>query len=251
MTVYRCEDSLESIFTAVYLAYAEKRNHADTMLSLSDDAMLFAEDVTIIPDLEKVRKVMNTINRRFGERDYFHICLALASADIEKAQAVYRTIVWGLSSGCGEGHLFDNLADDWVNKAFKLSRNVWREYHHHMGFVRFSELENGVLFSRIGPKSNILTFLMPHFADRLPMENFMIYDEVRDFFAIHPAGAQWYILLGEQVENMPEFKFSEQELQYRQLFRHFCQTIMIKERANSGLQRNLLPLRYREYMIEF
>lgn len=251
MIVYRCEDSLESIFTAIYLAYEEKRNHADTQISLNDVPLLFAEDIIVVPDGEKVVKVMNTLRRRFGEADYYSICLALSSPDEEKAQAVYRTIVWGLKSGCAKGHLFDNLADDYINKAFQLSRNASREYHHLLGFVRFGELENGVLYSKIGPKNNILTFLMPHFADRLPTENFLIYDGIRDFFAIHPAGGQWYILRGEQVDIQPKLKFSEQELQYRALFQHFCHTITIKERENRTLQRNLLPLRFREYMIEF
>lgn len=61
MTVYRCQDSLEGIFTAIYQAYEEKRNHEDTILSLSEDPMLFAEDVSVLPDEEKTRKVMNTL----------------------------------------------------------------------------------------------------------------------------------------------------------------------------------------------
>ena len=58
------------------------------------------------------------------------------------------------------------------------------------------ELENGMLFSRIGPKNDVVAFLMPHFADRLPIENFVIYDEKRNLFGIHPAGKPWYLLRG-------------------------------------------------------
>ena len=233
MIVYRCEDSLESIFTAIYLAYEEKRNHRDTLFSLTDEPMLFAEDVRVVPDVEKVCKVMNTLRRRFGEDDYYSICLALSSADEAKAQAVYRTVVWGLHADSNPGHLFDNLADDFVNKAFKLASNASRECQHLKGFVRFEELENGVLYSAVGPKNNLLTFLMPHFADRFPMEHFLIYDAERDFFGIHPAGRQWYLLSGEQVSGELELKRSEQELQYRELFRHFCRTITINRLSES------------------
>ena len=38
---------------------------------------------------------------------------------------------------------------------------------------------------------------------------------------------------------------------YSELFEHFFHTIAIKERKNLGLQRNMLPLRYRKYMTEF
>lgn len=250
MTVYRCEDSLEGIFTAVYLAYEEKRNHAETLLSLNDEPMLFAEDVKVTPDLEKTKKVMNTLNRRFGEEDYLAVCAALAMEDEEKAQAVYRTIVDGLARNVRKGHLFDNLADDNVNKAFRLSKSSWREIHRFREFLRFQELETGILYAKMEPKCNVITFLMPHFADRLPIENFVIYDVRRKIFGIHPAGKQWYLLFGEE-EKMLIPGVSEEEFQYQELFRSFCKTITIESRRNEQLQKSMLPLRFREYMMEF
>lgn len=251
MVVYRCEDSLESIFTAIYQAYEEKRNHAETLLSLNDDPILFAENVQVVVCVEKVLKVMNTLKRRFGEKDYLDICMALATEDGQKAQAVYQTVVDGLTRKCGQGQLFDNLANDFVHRAFSLARGAGREYAHLRGFVRFEELENGVLYSEIGPKNNVVTFLMPHFADRLSIENFVIYDERRNFFGIHPAGRQWYLLRGEEAERPPKLLLSEEERTYQELFRRFCRTIAIKERKNLNLQRNMLPLRFQEYMVEF
>ena len=110
MVVYRCEDTAESIFTAVYRAYEEKRCHEDTMLCLTDDTFLFAEDMEVEADAVKTRKVMNTLLRRFGREDCRRLSMALAAEDEEKAQAVYRTIVEGLRCKVGPGHLFDNLA---------------------------------------------------------------------------------------------------------------------------------------------
>ena len=107
-----------------------------------------------------------------------------------------------------------------------------------------------MLYAKIGPKSNAVTFLMPHFSDRLPIENFVIYDDTRGIFGVHPAGGQWYLLSGEESGER-ELRLSEQEMQYQELFRHFCRTIAIKERKNLKLQRNMLPLRFQEYMVEF
>lgn len=249
MTVYRCEDSLESIFTAVYRSYEENRKPEETCLALHDDPILFAEDAAVEPDPAKAVKVMRTLKRRFGEDDYLTVCMALASPDPEKAQAVYRTVTKGLDERCARGCLFDGLADDNVLKAFSLARSVSREIEHLKGFLRFWELESGILYAKIGPKSNAVTFLMPHFADRLPVENFVIYDGVRGIFGVHPAGRQWYLLSGEESE--PRLKLSGEELRYRELFCHFCRTIAIKERRNPVLQRSMLPLRFQEYMVEF
>lgn len=251
MIVYRCEDTLESVFTAIYQAYEEKRNHEDTILCLTDDPILFAEDIAVEADEEKTRKVMGTLRLRFGQEDSERLCMALASNDEEKAQAVYRTVVLGLRCRCRPGHLFDNLADRDIHKAFALGRGVSTETGHQKQFLRFQELENGMLFSRIGPKNDVMVFLMPHFADRLPIENFVIYDEKRNLFGVHPAGKQWYLLRGEETDRPAGLRYSAAEAQYQELFRQFCHTITVKGRENRKLQRGMLPLRFREYMVEF
>ncbi len=251
MIVYRCEDTLESIFTAIYQAYEEKRDHRETLLCLTEDPILFAEDIVVRADEEKTRKVMNTLVRRFGSEDSLYLTMALASGDEEKAQAVYRTVVEGLSRRCRPGHLFDNLANDHIHRAFALARGVSTEAGHQKQFLRFQELDNGVLYSRIGPKNDVMVFIMPHFADRLPIENFMIYDEKRNLFGIHPRGKPWYLLRGEEADTPAQLRYSEAEMQYQELFRQFCHTIAIEERRNRKLQQGMLPLRFREYMVEF
>ena len=145
------------------------------------------------------------------------------------------------------GH-FANLH---VNKVFELSRYANNEILHLNGFLRFQELENQILFAKIGPRNNILTFLAPHFADRLPLENFVIYDDTREIFVVHPAKKQWYIVTGETLDQEMITNYSEKELKYRELFTFFCQKIAIKERKNLALQRNMLPIRFQEYMVEF
>lgn len=252
MIVYRCEDSLEGIFTAIYNAYEDKRDHQDTIISVTEEAILFAEDVIVQADPKKAEKVLRTLKRRFGEKDSECLCMALVSEEEAKAQAVYQTIAEALTRGSGQGSLFDSMANDSVRIAYKLGKRTWNECHHLMGFVRFEELEGKILYSKIGPKNNILTFLMPHFSDRLSPENFMIYDEKRDLLGLHPAGKAWYLVGGTgDPKELGRFKMSSDELRYQELFRFFCHKITIEERRNPQLQRNLLPLRFREYMTEF
>lgn len=252
MIVYQCEDSLESIFTAIYNAYEEHRDHDDTKIVLHRELMLFAEYVPVTADAQKAEKVIRTLRRRFGEDDYSSVCYALASPDLEKAQAVYQVIVKGFKMRARPGHLLDNLADDDCNRVFSLARGASRENCHLRGFLRFEEVQSGILYAKIGPKNHILTFLMPHFADRLPMENFVIYDERRELFGVHPAGKSWYLLRGS-VEDIADgiLTVTETERERQELFKRFCLGIAIKERENKKLQRNMLALRFRDYMVEF
>lgn len=252
MIVYRCEDTLGSIFTAIYNAYEEKRNHSDTLIRLDDELYLFAEYVDVHTDEEKATKVMRTLERKFGEQNYMWLCYALAAAAPDKAQAVYQTVVEGLKRKVPRNHLFDGLATEYVNRAFVLARGVNNECLHLKGFLRFQELENSILYASIGPKNNVLAFLMPHFADRFPMENFMIYDEKRGILGLHPADREWYLMSNsDNPKESPAFRLSGEEEAYQELFRFFCRKIGIEERKNPQLQRNMLPLRFREYMVEF
>ncbi len=250
MIVYRCQDSLENIFTAIYRAYEENREPEDTVLMLSEEPVLFAEDIIVETIPQKSDKVIRTLKGRFGEQDYQSLCLALTAENEEKAQAVYRTVALGLRENCAKGHLFDRLSESWVQKSFALARRAGREVNHMMGFTRFEELEQGALYSRIGPENNILAFLMEHFSDRLPGENFVIYDDKRGLFGLHPAGKPWYLAQGEP-DSIFSPALSEKEKEYQELFRLFCRTITIKSRENKELQQNMLPLRFQEYMVEF
>ena len=111
---------------------------------------------------------------------------------------------------------------------------------------------NGLEFNfPIHPKNNIITFLMPHFADRLPLENFVIHDVKRNIFALHEAKKDWYLVYNPVGLDRIKYTVSDKEKQYSELFAAFFHTIAIKERENPTLQLNMLPLRYREYMTEF
>lgn len=251
MRVYQCEDSLEGIFTAIYNAYADRAKPEDTMISLTDEYFLFAEYIPVKTDRDKAIKVINTLMRKFGEEDYRWICLALASPDTGKAQAVYRTVVHGLSHAVVAGHLFDHLSDTDVHKVFSLGRAANYEFLHLRGFLRFQEVEGKILYAKMGPKNNLMTFLMPHFADRFPMENFIIHDESRGTLGIHPVGEDWFLAGESDMVRQEGWQETKEEEMYQELFCYFCHTIAIRERYNRALQRNMLPLRFRDYMVEF
>lgn len=246
-----CEDSIEGVFTGIYDAYAFREGHEHLHIQIGEEEnlRLFASYLYITPDLVKTRKVAETIQKRLGADTYMSICRALATEDAGKGQAVYQTVVDGITRGSGR-RVLENSMNPHVDTVFRLSRCAANEIHRLMEFVRFQELEQGILYSKIGPKCNIVSFLMPHFADRLPLEKFIIYDEKRELYGVHPAGKAWYLVSG--VEPLPErLQLSEQEAQYQELFTMFCQTIAIKERKNLKLQQQMLPLRFQEYMVEF
>ena len=267
-TVLLCQDSLEGVFTGIYKAYERKEDHKECKVKAGqpDNYELFASYVEIQPEEELARKVSRTICRDLGMEAYMAICHALATEEEDKADAVYHTVVEGLKQyGKGNqkhftekspfrqatGGIMGNLTNPYVRKVFELSRSTEFEIMRIKQFLRFQELENGILYARIGPKCNILSFIAPHFVNRLPLENFVIHDDKRQLFVVHPAKQEWFVVTGAHFNEEITKRFSTKEQQYEELFTHFCHTIAKKERKNLNLQRQMLPIRFREYMVEF
>lgn len=247
-----CEDSLEGVFTGIYEAYALREEHERLHIQTGEEEnyRLFARYVNIDTDLEKAGKVIRTIRARLGEEAYLCICRALASKAPDKGEAVYKTLVGALSGGMGR-RVMENLTDAYVRRVFELSRRTANEINRFIEFTRFKESGEGILFAKIDAECNVIPFIMPHFSDRLPLENFIIYDVEQNIYGVHPAGKEWYIIsdFGKNIEDLLEA--SEKEGEYQELFTLFCHTLAIKERNNEKLQRQLLPLRFRENMPEF
>lgn len=250
-----CEDSLEGIFTAVYDAYAlrEGHMHLHVQVGEEDNYRLFATYLHSKPDFVKTDKVVRTLKEKLGEHVFGSICRAAASDGVDKGDAVYHTVVDGITGGHGE-RTMENLRNPYVSRTFELARRTANEAHYELEFIRFQELRQGILYARIGPKNQVIPFIMPHFADRLTPEDFMIHDENRGIFGVHPAHGEWYLVSGvdQELEVLQEvIQYSDQEQKYQELFTLFHETIAIRERYNRRLQVQMLPLRFQDYMVEF
>ncbi len=260
MYIFICEDSIDGIFTGVYDAWASRYGHANVSLTTQapDNYSLFHEYIYIETDLEKSAKVARTLRNRMNAESYQELCQAALASEsfsnrkhaIDKADALYKTIVLALSLP-DSSKVFNYLGEPYVNRVFQLSLSTGNEAHHLLGFLRFQELENGVLFSRIHPKNHVLPYLGEHFSDRLPQDHFMIYDENRRLAALHPKGKSFFITGTEDLDLEQLKRLSPQELEYQKLWCRFFDSIAIKARINPKLQNQNLPKRFRHDIVEF
>lgn len=238
--------------TGVYDAYASKLGYENVKLQMNYvmDRELFAEYVETVPDAEKAEKVLRTIRRELGLEAYDCICQAAASWDKRKANAIFKTIVLGLHLPKKQ-KVMHCLTKDYVCTVADLSKKTWNEAHSFMGFARFTELAGGILYADIRPENDVLPLIAPHFANRYPEENWVIYDEKRDKFAIHRAGKGWMILEDMKIAEEVRSQLSMEEDDYRAMWKAFTKSVAIEARKNEGLQKQLLPLRFRDKMTEF
>lgn len=194
MTVYMCEPWLEGILCGVYDAWSDPAGHENVRLAVKgeyEELELFAEyrDVQICP--EKAEKVIRSVCAKLSQEIYRKVYTASLSQDRERADKIYRFLIQAFRHGPS---VLDMLQLPACYDIFGLCRNVYNENHLLTEFLRFSETPGGILVSRIGPKNDIMTLLAPHFADRLPEENWVIYDENHKRAAVHPAGRSWFLV---------------------------------------------------------
>lgn len=247
-----CEENLESIFSAVFLAYEMKCDPKKTHIQFENRSNMefFTEYIYVEKDSEKASKMAQGLKRRFGETVYEYLMYILCADSDKSADVFYHVIDLGLSLKHPET-VFSNLGNGWIMEGFELKRKASKELHHLMGFLRFEELKNGILFAKIHPKTDCILFLARHFSDRLPGENFVIYDMRRKKCIIHSYHSLWYMRTNVELEDFQSLEETEAQKFFAELFKEFCKTIAIKERKNEKLQQNMLPLHFRDCMVEF
>ena len=250
--VYVCEDCVTGILSAIYDAWKDNIEEGQGSIGLrgSLEQELFCTYKEVKQSEKKAVSVEKMIIRHLGMRAYWDIYHAMLSKDETKGTAILNTMLVAKKLPNSK-KIMEHLSHPMVEKVFELSRNVGGEAHLLTGFVRFRELENGILFSEITPKSRILTCIAPHFADRLSVENWVIYDKTYREAAIHEANKKWILVASEELNLERTKQISEKEREISKLWKSFCDTISIEERENPRCQMQHLPLWYRENMTEF
>ncbi len=251
--IYRCEDTIEDIFTGIYDAWASGVGHDNIRIKVkikeqSENLELFAEYIDVVSDNEKANKVARSIENKISVQAYEMVLSASLAESVDKGDFIYRFLILGFYMGA---NVVNHLTHTAVIQIFELSRNVNNEVHHFLGFLRFSETKNHILFSKIKPKNDVIQLIAPHFSDRLQSENFVIYDEKRKTAVVHFSNQNWFYTNDSDLNLEILLDYSKNETDFRILWRSFFESISIKERENLNLQRNNFPKRFRSNIIEF
>lgn len=251
-TIYVCSDTITGIFSSIYDAWRSRKEENNCGIALRGmvEQELFCEYTEVDETNHKAEAVEALIKNHLGRLVYWDIYHAALSRDPKKGDAILGTMLTARTLARPE-KIMEHLSHPKVEKVFELSRNVGGEAHAFKGYLRFRELANGVMFAEIEPENQILTCLAPHFADRLPRENWMIYDKAHGMFVVHEAGKKWALIWGEQLNIEGIMNVSEKEREFTRLWKGFCQTISIEARESRKRQIQNLPLKYQRNMVEF
>lgn len=249
MTVFICGEEPEDIWCAVYDAWMSRLGHKNVRIEPEgENRELFCEYRQVHVDTDKAEKVITSIRKKLSEHIYEEVYKAALSQDRFRADKIYRFLIYAFAVG---RKVMDMLQIPAVNDLFQMNRHLAREHNHMLGFTRFSRMKEGILLARIGPKNDITVLLAAHFADRMPDENWIIYDVHRKKAAVYQVGKGWVLVRADSKEWQSRLEQATDEADFENLWKVFCQSIGIEERRNRRCQMTMLPLRFRPYMTEF
>lgn len=242
MKTFLYDGGFEGFLTALSLAL-DSGEACSISKEGAEEAGLFSEYMNAGTDPERAGTARGLIERRGSGESWQHVRFAFLSEAPGAETAIFDYVKLLAEKGPAADNM---LADDRVKKVHGLSAKVGGEAHRFKGFVRFKELADKTLYSKIEPDHNILPLLAPHFRARLSTFNWVIHDARRNSAALYFKGRLLYAPL-----TAARLLEDGKEAEVRELWRHFFKTAAIKERINPKLQRQNVPLKYRRNLTEF
>lgn len=242
--IYLYDSTFEGFLTAVFEAFALHLFPAAIESTENGQQTLDAEYIHVITDSQKADRVLCKVFSVSGERPATDLYRAFLSNMPEKELQLFNYIRACIKfKKSVNGH----LTVECVANTVAASHSAASEAHLYTGFVRFSELENGVYYSRVEPKNNVLPLIAPHFCARYANMPFIIHDTVRGQCLVYNGKS---CTIHSSV-GLPKLRFSSAEAEYRKMWKSFYDTIEIKERHNEQCRMTHMPKRYWKFLTEF
>jgi len=242
--IYLFDGTFEGLLTCVFTSFEQKQIPADILNNNKFIQQSLVDDfIYIQTDFDKSERVFAGIKKK-SKRLLFKLYTAFMADSVpNKDLLIFNYICMLFKYGTKVEHM---LQDQNVIGVDKLEYKVSWQTGKLMGFLRFEELDKNILYAKINPTDNILEKLAAHFADRFTNQNFIIFDEIRNLYAVY--NTREWMITDITPSELP--KRSENEELYQQMWRHFLDTITIRERENLKLQRQLMPKKYWKNMAE-
>lgn len=250
--VYLCQDNITGLYSALYDAWLECRQSGGAEIELLNryEERLFCEYIECQASEKKAAAIHQLLMNHLGEQVYRILYYAALSYEADKGNAIWGTML-AARRMTNPQRVMDHLTEESVKRTFELYRQVSNESHFFKEILRFKELESGILYAKIAPKSQVLTTIAPHFENRLPLENWMIYDETHHHMIVHEKKRRWIQVLDVDADSERFENLSQEELEIERLWKGFFTSISIKERESRQRQLQHFPIWYRKNAVEF
>lgn len=240
--IYLYDGSFEGLMSVVFDCYYNHENPMKIEEENNVQEELFCRYVKVNTDSEKAERVSSAICRKISYAAWRNVYCTYLSDCKGKEKMCLEYIRAGFRAG---KNVDLYLAEECVSSVHNAVRRTKNEAHMFIEFVRFSQLEGGVYFGEIEPECNVLPLIGKHFARRFPAMPWIIHDTRRKIALVY--NGECYMA---DTDTLPVLKYSEEEQQYRGLWKQFYDSIEIKERHNEKCRRSHMPKRFWKNLTE-
>jgi len=237
------DGTFDGLMTVLYEVFKKGLPVGDIVADRHFQPSLFAPSLRIETDTKKAGRFIESLRKNISPKALRHAYYVCASEKKEAGNITYRY----LQKGFALGQKVDfHLLDPHVAAAHAISKKVGRELHRLLGLTRFRLLDRGILYAPLEPDNDIIVLLAPHFALRLPRENWVIHDVGRKKAALYNK-EQWIIMDFHVHGSLP---LAQEEKELQELWKTYFTKIAIEERKNPRLQSSNMPKKYWKYLVE-
>lgn len=238
MIYFITSDNETGLYSAIFYAY-EKKIFPDKVIC-GDEQISFTDTaVGIIADEQKAARVKKCLYACKTKRAACDIAVALKSGEQEKTTIIFNYAKLVIDNKMRD--ISNNFANNYVFKFNDIVRRVFTEVHRFKGFLRFEQSDKDFLYAHYRPDNDITAFLMPHFFARLNSLPFLIHDVKRNVIGMSN-GKSCKTFCAEDLS--VTIYLSEEEKNFKSLWRTYYNSVNIKERKNLKQMLNYMPARY-------
>ena len=156
----------------------------------------------------------------------------------------------------GAGKAARNRGDEDCETVLAAVYKVTHEIDRLMGFLRFKPDAGGRYIARCAPDHLVLPALAPHFTRRFGAAPWAVIDEKRGLVLLREGGAAPRLMAAEFRGGGPRGpdpwdQDPRDRDPWEKIWQSYHRAVNIESRKNLRLQRQFIPLRYREYLSEF
>jgi probable DNA metabolism protein len=236
------DGSFEEYLCLVYDVYYS-RLQVSAIQKKMPSSLLQNDILKIEYDESKYKKVLKAMQDRFDKKSLNRIINIFFCDSVEFEMDLLAYIILGFK----DSKNLENITNSSVLYIQTLEKELYRTNHKMSGFLRFEELDDGVLYAKIESKYNLLYLLGRHFIKRYNNQNYIIHDIERNLaFVKYEESVDIKV-----VSSYESPILSKDEEKFKKLWRSFFEHVSIESRKNKKLQQQYVPLSYRKYMSEF
>lgn len=240
--VYLYDNSFESLMHLISKIILLKNNPDNIKNRISYEPNLLDNIIDLeLKDTKELKLFLNSFSL-----DILHTVYYVYLSENDNKELIIYYFLKNALKYHNEIYLHRNLKC--VNMAINISNYVGREAHKLKGFLRFKLLKNNFYYAEISPTNNVIEILSNHFKKRLKNEYWLIKDVNRNIYALYDKKNVYYLTDKEIVSLNLELDNKEEK--FEDLWKSFFETVAIKERQNFKAQRNFMPKKYWNYILE-